>query len=240
MEKMNPKIYMVIGVALIAVSIPLAAGLITPWPASETWEYTEVRAVYAPKTLEPGTQIKTVTVLAYNGWKRSGDVLIDVYIPGHSVWQFTEYVKSYTEANLTLSFYRSIPVMPEEPLTITAMAEMGRTQATATIYPAATTAEPTNTTDQTPTNSTDGSGIIDTITDLINDVIGGGNETDPTDSDDGADSGSEETGTNELAIIEYLQTIAPRLTVETLTMGIVTMMLGLGFSGYGFSMRDQW
>ena len=144
------------GLILLALSVPLAAGIINPWLAStETWEYTEVRAIYAPRTLAPGTQIKTVTVLAYNGWKKGGDVLVDVLIPGYSAWQFTQYVNGYTEANLTLTFYRSIPVMPEGPLTITAEAEMGRTQASVTIYP----------TDTQPTESPDVEGEV-----YVNDI----------------------------------------------------------------------
>ena len=199
MEKVNPKIYAVIGLALITMSIPLAAGMVALWPASAgTWKNTEVRAIYAPRAVEPGAEIRAVTVLAYNGWRDDGDVLINVYVPGYPAWQFTEYVESYAEANLTLWFYRSVPVMPEGPLTITAEdGYSGKTQAAVTIYPAAPAAEPTNGTD------------------------GSGGEPDG--------DGYDEPGAHELAVIEYLQTLAPRLTVETLTMGGFTALAGVGF-----------
>ena len=237
MKEMNPKIYVVIGLVLIAVSVPLAAGIVTQWPASaETWENTEILGAYGPARLTPGMELASIKVLVRNGYTSSGDVLIEIHVDGDAndckAWQFTEYVKHEATKNVTLKFYREQPVMGEGPMTFTVEpGYSGSGEATHTVYPLGEAVENTTDTDD---------GLIDNITDLIDDILNPGNETDSTDTDDGVDSGSDDPGATELAIIEYLQTLAPRLTVETLTMGIVTMMLGLGLSGYGFSMRDQW
>jgi len=249
MEKMNPNIYMVIGLVLIAVSIPLAAGMITHWPAStETWENTEILGAYGPKYLSPGEQLKTITVAAMNGYIKNGEVLIDVHVQGDAngcrAWQFTPYLRAGVPENVSLSFYREIPVMGDAPMVFTVEPGFyGTGAATLTVYPLGDPVE----------NTTDTDGILDDLTDLIDDILNPGNETDTTtddvdeddttsseDSDEDSDDDVISAGGEELAIIKYLQTLAPRLTVETLTMGIVTMMLGLGLSGYGFSMRDQW
>lgn len=290
MEKMNPKIYVVIGVVLITLSIPLAAGMITYWPAStETWENTEILGAYGPKYLAPGEQLKRITVLAMNGYVKNGEVLIDVTVDGDAndckAWQFTPYLRAGVPTNVTLSFYRSIPVMGESgPMVFTAEpGYRGTGVATITIYPG---------------SANGGGGVVDIdgvvkvngvevssgdtiyissleltieveITqgiDSVSSVYARINEEtvtfahmisgwviDYTLPQDGSytlevqvqDTGGGDTKiasftiSPEPQIIAYLQTIAPRLTVETLTMGIVTLMMGLGVAGYGVSMRDK-
>ena len=240
MEKMSPKTYLAVGIVLITLSIPLAAGMITPWPAStETWKNTEILDAYGPMYLSPGEQLKTITVLAMNGYIKNGEILIDVTVSGDAgdcgAWQFTPWLMAGVPENITLTFYREIPVMGDAPMVFTVEpGYRGVGLATLTVHPLGAAVDE---------NTTDTGGIIDDIVDAIDDILNPGNETDTDDdvvSEDPEDTDTIIDGEGELEIVTYLQTLAPRLTVETLTMGAVACMMGLGLSGYGFSMREQW
>ena len=290
MGKMNPKIYVVIGVVLIAISIPLSAGMITHWPAStETWENTEILGAYGPKYLAPGSELSSITVLVRNGYIKSGEVLIDVYVRGEAndckAWQFTPYLRAGVPTNVTLSFYREWPMMGDAPMVFTVEPGYhGSGMATITVYPGGANGggAVVDLSGKVYVNgvevSSDHTIYVDTLeltiaveitqaADCVSNVYALIKDEKLTFTQTGAEWVTEYTlpqdgiytlevqvldtagGDTQLAsftiapepqIIEYLQTLAPRLTVETLTMGAVACMMGLGFVGYGFSMRDQW
>ena len=149
----NKHLILIAGLFFIALSIPLAAGIIsTPWSASAaTWRGTEVIDFTIPEATDneipAGTQIDYLNVTLHNAADERGSLVIDVVIPGYPAWQFeTRSMRPNTTRYFKAKFYRDYPVMPQNgSLTISVSDLWEETKVTKTYYP----------TGQAPADSTD-------------------------------------------------------------------------------------
>jgi len=203
--------FYLMGLALILTGGVLASGAVPgPWTSSVTtkrWKAAEVHAIIVPSSLPIGAELKTVTFTAYNGHETSGDLLFNVWAEGYLACQFTVRVASMSEEDETVTMYREPLIMGVDGLTIHVQDGFLNTHLTTFILPGSENNETPEPPEPPQDNPGDTTGVEDPTPDPVP------------------------------AFFFFVRQYAPLATIQSLVLGSIIALGGMGVMIYGVSSR---